>query len=81
MNVEHEFHRAIGLAKEIANRAEKAEKALEEACKHIEEMAEPSCYNCPLTSINGDHCPNGEEMTDRCWEFIRDYFVEKSEAE
>ena len=22
-------------------------------------------------------CPNGEEMTDRCWEFIRDYFVEK----
>lgn len=34
MNVEHEFHRAIGLAKEIANRAEKAEKALKEIYKY-----------------------------------------------
>ena len=58
-------------------RAKAAEKALEEACKHIEEMAEPSCYNCPLTSTSGDHCPNGEEMADRCWEFIRDYFRKK----
>ena len=34
MNLEHEFHRAIGLAKEIENRAEKAEKALKEIYKY-----------------------------------------------
>lgn len=56
----------------------KAEKTLEEACKNIADAAEPNCGNCPLEQKG--ECPNGEEMTDRCWEFIRDYFVEKCEV-
>lgn len=56
----------------------KVEKALEEACKNIADAAEPNCGNCPLEQKG--ECPNGEEMTDRCWEFIRHYFVEKCEA-
>ena len=59
--------------KAAEDKAEKIEKALKEACKHIADAAEPNCGNCPLGQ--GDKCPNCEDMTERCWEFIKEHFM------